>query len=59
MQKLAPQLTYDLSHAEHDIDAGGERVEMQVDSGQDIGWHISQADTLAAYGILATRFQGG
>lgn len=54
---LAPHLTYDLSTAVVDIDAGGERIEMKVGESSDIGWHLTHADTLANYGVMATRFQ--
>ena len=55
---LAQHLTYDLARAVVDIDAGGERIEMQVGEASDIGWHLTHADTLASYGVMATRFQG-
>lgn len=58
VQKSLPRLQYDLASANADIDAGGERIEMKVGEDADIGWHLDQADTLAKYGILATRFKG-
>ncbi len=57
VQQMAPHLGYDLSQAEHDIDAAGERVEMQVGTQDDIGWHITHADVFAVHGVLVTRFQ--
>lgn len=58
VHKSNTNLDFDLASAYIDIDAGGERIEMKVGEEADAGWHLEQSETLAKYGILATRFKG-
>lgn len=57
VQRATAHVTYDLSQAHSGIDGRGERIEMHVEHPEDPGWHLAEADTLAKYGIIVTRFE--